>query len=123
RQATFLAEGRNVPIEIRDHAKRKPLAQGCQDADTDLERVPCCVTKAGCQLLLIRVRGETQVAQLQGRMLEHQWEKPQGGDLRMCHQLRIGPIKCLFDTLWRYRKANMGVETVKTRQPMHTGGI
>ena len=56
-------------------------------------------------------------------MFEHKREKLQGRDLRMRHQLRIGPIKRLFDTLWSYRQANVGVEPVKARQPMHTGGI
>src|SRR5262245_37203471 len=97
--------------------------QRCQDADTDLERAPRYVTKAGGQLLLVRVCGKPQVAQLQGRMLEHERKKLQGGDLRVRQQLRIGPIKRLFDTLWRYRQANLGVEPVEARQPMHTGGI
>jgi hypothetical protein len=41
----------------------------------------------------------------------------------MRQQLRISPIKRLFDTLWRYRKAYLGVEPVKACQPMYTWGI
>jgi hypothetical protein len=88
-----------------------------------LKRAPRCVTKAGCQLLLVRVRGETQVAQLQGRMLEHEREKLQGGDLLMRHELRIGPIKRLFDTLWHDVETNLWIEPVKAREPMHAGRI
>ena len=87
-----------------------------------MERAPRRSAKAGRQLLLIRVCGETQVTQLQGCMFKHQREKLQGRDLRVRQQLCIGPIKRLFNMVWSYLEAYLGVETGEKRVSQCTPG-
>src|SRR5262250_1720738 len=56
-------------------------------------------------------------------MLQHQRQKLQGGNLRMRQNLLIGPIKRLFNTLWRHAEATLWIESVKAREPMHATRI
>src|SRR5215470_17923627 len=56
-------------------------------------------------------------------MLQHERQKVQSGNLRMCHKLRIGPIKCVFDTLWRHLETTLRIELEKAREPMHARRI